>query len=109
MDAAKHVVKDSNQAYLITHPERGIYLGSAMGMGFWSKCDPVGQPSAVTFPSREEANQYMASWDGGTPPGIELVAVTPDDGQYASIQACVDAGLEGWIDSVTPVMNERPI
>ena len=102
--------------YVITHPEMGIYLGSCMGLGFWSKLDPVGQPGAVTFVSPEEAQEYMKGWDDGAPPDVNFHAVMADstDGEgpfaahYASIQACVHAGLEGWTDVYTPVANDRP-
>jgi len=90
----------AKKALVITDAEMGIYLGGAMGLGFWSILDPVGQPSAVTFPSEDEAEQFMASWDSGRPPGAVLVAVYPDDidgnTYYASIDACVAAGLKGW-------------
>lgn len=95
-------------SYVITHPENGIYLGCCLGMGFWSKIDPVGQPSAVTFPSVNEAEEHMASWDNGKPDGVTLHSVAPDNGNYASIAACVAAGLEGWIDEITPVENSMP-
>jgi len=93
-------------AVVITHPEMGIYLGSAMGLGFWSKLDPVGQPSAVTFTSVSDAEDYMATWDGGRPEGVGFADVVPDEGQYASIAACVRAGLDGWLDELTPVSND---
>jgi len=99
------VRSSSRSAFLIWHPDRGIFLGHCMGLGFWSKLDPVGQPSAVTFPSREIAEQYMAGWDHGRPTEASLHPVIPDDGDYASIAACVAAGLEGWIDEYTPVAN----
>lgn len=92
--------------FVITHPEMGIYLGMFMGLGFWSKLDPVGQPSACTFESIEQAREFMASWDSGEPAGVSFAPVTPDDGSYASIAACVRAGLEGWVDELTPVDNE---
>ncbi|MBY0466254.1 MAG: hypothetical protein K2W33_15055 [Burkholderiales bacterium] len=101
---------------VIVHPEMGIYLGSCMGMGFWSKLDPVGQPSAVTFANPEEAQAHMQGWDCGPQEGASCHAVIADqiDGQgpyaahFASIQACVQAGLEGWTDAFTPVANEMP-
>ena len=94
--------------FVITHPEMGIYLGSAMGLGFWSKLDPVGQPSAVTFASIDEAKEHMANWDGGTPEGVTFAPVIPDSEGYASVSACVQAGLEGWLDEYMPTCNERP-
>lgn len=83
-------------AFVLTHPEMGVYLGGWIGFGFWSKLDPVGQPSAITFPTVEEAEAFMASWDGGRPEGATLVPIEPDEGKYASIRCCVRAGLEGW-------------
>lgn len=95
-------------AYVITHIESGVYLGSFWGMGFWSKLDPVGQPAAITFSTAQEAEDHMSMWDDGKPEGITLHLVIPDNGEYASIAACVTAGLEGWIDEVTPVANSLP-
>lgn len=86
-------------AFAIVSPDDGIYIGSCMGMGFWTKVDPVGQPCVVTFESVQDAEDYMATWDCGRPENITFHEVIPDDGVYASIQACVNAGLEGWIDN----------
>lgn len=90
---------EMRQAYVIVEPEMGIYLGGCMGLGFWTKLDPAGQPSAVTFTSQKEAEDHMATWDSGRPEKATLHPVQPDDGEYASVQACVNAGLEGWIDN----------
>lgn len=92
---------------VITHPEHGILLGTCLGMCFWSKVDPVGQPSAVTFDDEKQAKEFMATWDDGVPAHIAFHAVVPDDGVYVTIAGCVAAGLEGWIDEITPVANER--
>lgn len=91
---------------VLVHPEWGIYLGSAMGFGFWSKIDPIGQDAAVTFPDAETAERVMASWDGGRPADVTLHHVVADGASadgfgdpgvvYASVAACVAAGLEGW-------------
>lgn len=81
---------------VIVHPEFGIYLGSCMGLGFWSKLDSAGQDAAVTFPSQDDAMAYMGTWDGGVPQGCQFVPVVPDLGEYASISSCAAAGLEAW-------------
>ncbi len=98
-------------AFVIVSPDDGIYIGSCMGMGFWTKLDPVGQTSVVTFDSIQEAEDCMATWKCGRPTGVTFHEVNPDDGIYASVQACVHAGLEGWIDDtmkmVTPVSRLR--
>lgn len=48
---------------IIVHYEHGVYLGSAMGLGFWSKLDDVGQDSAVLFNSEQEAREIAARWE----------------------------------------------
>ena len=78
---------------VIFHPEMGIYLGSFIGLAFWSKLDVAGQDFAVTFPCKEVADSFMHSWEGGRPKGALCVPVEPDDGNYASVEACVQAGL----------------
>lgn len=95
-------------AVVIYSEENGVYLGSAMGLGFWSKLDPVGQPSATTFEDEAEAETHMASWESGRPEGVRLVPVDADQDGYASIAACVRAGLPGWLDEDTPVANLLP-
>jgi len=90
-------------------PKIGIYLGNCMGMGFWSLCDPAGQPSAVTFATESEAAVHVASWDVQPEFQIEIRPVEADDGMidgassrerthptYASVAACVAAGLPAW-------------
>ena len=94
-----------SQAFVLVHPEMGVYLGSCMGLGFWSKLDPAGQSCAPTFASKLEAEDYMATWDGGRPDGIDFALVTPDDGTYASIAACSAAGLPSWSDQL---LSEQP-
>jgi hypothetical protein len=87
--------------YVIVTPEWGIYLGCCLGLGFWSKLDPVGQPAAVTFPTQQAAEAHMDAWECARPPGYRLHPI-PGDSEYATIAECVQVGLEGWIDEATP-------
>ena len=78
----------------------GVYLGSALGLGFWSKLDPAGQDAAVTFPSVREAKRAVSNWET-RPTSIQYKQVRGDitktDGSiYASVEACFRAGLPGW-------------
>lgn len=83
-------------AYVITQPKLGIYLGNWMGLGFWSKLDPVGQSVAVTFDSISEAKNFIATWEF-KPKDISFVEVYEDNaGIVGSIESCVNAGLDGW-------------
>ena len=73
----------------------GVYLGAGFGLHFWSKLDPVGQPSAYTFESEEAALSPRFIWD--TPlTSPRAVEVECDDGYYASSAAIEAAGLPGW-------------
>lgn len=92
--------------FVLVHPEMGIYLGAAPGLGFWSKLDPVGQDAAVTFYDRHDAGCFMATWKEGHRDGVMVWPVVPDEAStdglgangvvYASVAACVAAGLDAW-------------
>jgi hypothetical protein len=85
-------------AVVIYSKEDGVYLGSFLGLGFWTNLDTAGQSSAVTFPSEQAARDYMATWDTPPPADVQVVDVVPDDGPNgASIAACVQAGLPAWV------------
>lgn len=93
----------ASPAVVIVHPEMGIYLGLCFGLGFWSKLDPVGQTSAVCFDDEPQAREHIATWEE-QPEGVTFVAVRPDEisgrARYASVHACIAAGLEAWDPSV---------
>lgn len=85
---------------LLVSRSMGVYLGSCMGMGFWSKLDPVDQPSAVTFDSAETIRNVMAEWDGlgSLPSDMIFPEVEDADGDgYATEAECVAAGVDPWI------------
>ncbi len=71
---------------LIVSNELGIYLGSFMGLGFWSKLDKAGQDEAVTFPDEESAREYMATWEN--PVADARIETICTDEEYVS--------LKGW-------------
>lgn len=97
-------------AFVIYTEEEGVFLGSCMGLGFWSKLDAVDLGAAVTFPSIDDAEAFMAEWESGSPAGVALVPVVPDqDDGYASIEACMRAGLPEWLVSDSETANCRPI
>lgn len=84
--------------YLCVSDEAGVYLGSCMGMGFWSKLDPVGQCAAITFPNQEEFDEYRRSVDDPRPfDSCRLVPVELPFGETAaSVMECVRAGVPVW-------------
>ena len=76
--------------------EMGVYLGSFLGMGIWSKLDPAGQDHAAVFKDSLQATEIIKVWDS-IPEGIRAVPVdVPDDEHYASMATCVASGLPAW-------------
>ncbi len=82
---------------LIYSEELGIYLGSCLGMGFWSKLEPMKQTGAVTFADGDEAQVFIDTWEQ-TPSDLRFVPVEVKDGLhfFAEMSDCVAAGLPGW-------------
>lgn len=75
----------------------GVFLGSCMGLGFWSEMDPAGQDAAITFESEDVARAEVARWKHGPEEPWRCVPVEVDAGdRYASIEQCVRAGLPRW-------------
>jgi len=96
--------------YVLYHKEMGVYLGGALGLGFWSLLDSVGQPAACTFPSEKEAVEYLDSWDENS--NREGIIPWPVDtnNRFATIKEIVESGLPGWtICSKTPVKILRNV
>lgn len=80
---------------VITHPEQGIYVGSAMGLGFWSLWDAAGQTQAVTFPDESDARDYVSGWQElNDPETYGYVAVPTANPGYATVDELREAGLE---------------
>jgi hypothetical protein len=85
--------------YAITHPEQGIYVGYAMGMGFWSLWDAAGQTTAAVFDLEDDARDHVASWSNHNDPhayGYAPVEVSPD-AEHATVDELREAGLHDLI------------
>ncbi len=96
-------------AYVLTHPEHGIYIGSCMGLGFWSKLDAAGQDAVCTFVSEAEAAEYIQSWDGGhNPADYQLKPVTPSLDNYATVADLRAAGLEALLGEMANTTPAQP-
>lgn len=77
---------------VITHPEMGVYLGHARGLGFFTLLDSAGQPSACTFTSEAEARKHVASWQSHNDPDAYTYVVCGGP-RYATIADLKAAGL----------------
>ena len=84
-------------AVVIYHETLGVYIGELFGLGFWSKVDDGGVDRAVVFDDAADAIDYLNDWSEGPQPDCVFVEVVPDLGKYASVLACIRAGLPGWI------------
>jgi hypothetical protein len=83
---------------ILVHPEWGIYLGSCLGLGFWSQLDPCGQTEACTFPSEAEARAVVEAWwpmvGKYDPDDFRYVEVETGEDGYATMEECVSAGVD---------------
>lgn len=90
---------------VIVHDEMGVYLGSCLGLGFWSKLDMADQDSAVCFPSAASVLEYIREVEDPTAfDGIRTVAVTPDafdrGEAYITLSAMREQGLGEFLPTL---------
>lgn len=79
---------------VIVHDMMGIFLGVALGLGFWSLLEPAGQVAAVCFDSEEDARNFVSLWEVKTDPDIfRYVSVESENGEWASISELIKGGL----------------
>ena len=84
------------EQYVITHSDHGIYVGSALGLGFWSNMSAAGQNTVPTFDTETDAREHVESWSDDNIPddyGYAPVEVD-DDTTFATISQLRAAGLE---------------
>lgn len=85
-------------AIIITHPEYGIYLGSFLGLSFWSLMDMAGQDAACTFKTEDEAKEHVSTWDmNNNTAEYGYASVTPDDGSYITTAALRASGFSALL------------
>lgn len=79
---------------VIIHNEMGIYLGSCMGLGFWTLLDAVDQDSAALFRDEDDARKHVRSWESHNDPDAYRYVEADDDlNGYASVASLERAGL----------------
>ncbi len=92
-------MNDASEGYLLIHPHYGIYLGHDGQQHYWSKANPGRLIVAVVFPALGDLVDFLAGWPTIT--AAEALPIKADIragiATYASIEACVHAGAEGWI------------
>ncbi len=96
--------------FVLYSPEQGVYLGNAMGLGFWSKWDPVGQTHACTFASEADAIAHARTWPPPLNGDIGVLAhevqcagpIETGGACFASVAEVQAAGLPGWDPAARP-------
>lgn len=100
---------------VIYSEKMGVFLGVAMGLAFWSKLDAAGQIAAPVFEGKDDAYDFLAQWGAKAVEDLGVVTtvpvapdlVRPNGMKAASIQACVRAGLPGWLSPTTADQDEH--
>lgn len=77
----------------LTHPEKGVYLGQAMGLGFFSLLDCVGQSSAYVFANEETARRLIGRLDVDCDPNAYRLYPVETREEYADVVTLLHAGI----------------
>lgn len=97
---------------LIVSRSFGVYLGTCMGMGFWSKLENLEMPEACNFPSADEALRVMQTWDGflSLPDDMTFPFVedADQDGYSTLAECCAVEGVEPWPRPELQAPNGHP-
>ena len=91
-----------SQAFIIQHPEFGIFIGVGLGLAFWSEIDSVGQPAAVAFESEQAAKELLARLPAEDSLWCEIKPITIAEPGYATVTEIIAAGYKGWFNENTP-------
>lgn len=96
-----------HKRFILVSKEIGVYLGSCLGMFFWSGLDAVGQDAAVTFPSGKAALDFLVGYPGKFSPTDEITVreVTTQDPEFATIAECVAVGVPDWSYTINGVLS----
>lgn len=80
---------------IVDRKEWGIYLGSFLGLGFWSRSDAGDQHSACVFPTEHDARTFVRGWENNNDPDCyRYVSVKSDARNHATVPELKAAGLE---------------
>lgn len=63
-DAFTKLADGKYQAYVVSTPKDGLFVGYAFGLGFWSLLDAAGQYCIPIFPSAAEGREVINQGHG---------------------------------------------
>jgi len=75
----------------------GIFVGHALGLGFWSLLDSVGQQEVCTFENTFQARQFVRKW--GNPDAYTYRQVKTK-GDFATVKELKAAGLGKYLGDI---------
>lgn len=101
-------------AIVIADANEGVFLGMRPYGPSWSQMDVFAGDCAMAFRTVEEAERFLDMCKGHRPrDSFRMVPVCPDhehDGTpYASMEACVAAGIRPWLGLDSSTGNSLPI
>lgn len=82
------------KSFVIVHPKLGIYLGNAMGLGFFSNLDCAGQDLACIFDTEDQAREHVSGWDDNNDPELYGYVGVDVAARWATIEELEAAGLK---------------
>lgn len=83
-------------AYVLVSQSLGVYLGSFLGLAFWTLLDPVGQTEAVAFETPTLVQEFHATHLHSEPNDVFCCEVSVLPIGYATRAACLEAGITQW-------------
>lgn len=91
-------------AFVISHPENGVFVGTALGLAFWTALDCAGQESVCAFRTEEDARDFLnETLAAEAAEGVRIVETRPDR-PYATAEDLLAAGL---VDAAKALMTVR--
>jgi len=93
---------DGYQRVVITHPGKGIYLGTYSGRDFWSTVNAGGESTASVFESEENARSFVL----GLFPKLDdyqlyqYIEIETKNNRYATIDELSHFGLDEYLSQM---------
>ena len=98
------------ESLVLVRDEWGVYLGSCMGFGFWTKIDPVGSLAAIAFDNEAAGIQHIRRLNADNDPAMyRFVPVLASINGFATIDDLKRAGLNPLLGDMEANAAEHSI
>lgn len=78
---------------VIVSKKNGVYLGSFLGLGFFTLIDCAGQAAACTFQNETDAREYISTWETQNNPDTYIYVSVSTGDIFATVEELQRAGL----------------